>query len=167
MSKISHDSETPAHGQQVFTACAFIWHDFGGVKKVFLAKRAASKKFYPNVYEMPGGHIDFGEDMKEGLAREVKEELGMTVNIGDPFYEFTYTNHIKGSHSIEIIYFAKFVEPIDQIKFDPEDYSEYGWFAVDQIDDLMKNDRKPEDTQECAAVKKGLALVSGTPLNFS
>lgn len=35
MDTISHDSETPAHGQQVITACAFIHRDFGEVTKVF------------------------------------------------------------------------------------------------------------------------------------
>lgn len=72
MSKISHDSETPAKGQQVITACAFITRNFDGVIKVFLPRRAATKKFLPNVYEIPGGHIDFGENLTDGLKREVK-----------------------------------------------------------------------------------------------
>jgi 8-oxo-dGTP pyrophosphatase MutT (NUDIX family) len=98
MDKISHDSETPAVGQQVITACAFIHQKFDGVEKVFLPKRAATKKFLPSVYELPGGHIDFGENMITGLKREVLEEFGMQATIGDPFFVFTYTNEVKGSH---------------------------------------------------------------------
>jgi 8-oxo-dGTP pyrophosphatase MutT (NUDIX family) len=64
-----HDSEKPAEGRQVFTACAFIHHAFDGVEKVFLPRRAATKKFLPNVFEVPGGHIDFGEDIADGLKR--------------------------------------------------------------------------------------------------
>ena len=64
MAKISHDSETPAHGQQVISACAFIHHNFDGVEKVFLPKRANTKKFLPGIYELPGGHLDFGEDIE-------------------------------------------------------------------------------------------------------
>ncbi|MDX9914065.1 MAG: hypothetical protein RBS77_05815 [Candidatus Moranbacteria bacterium] len=56
-----HDSETLAHGQQVITACAFIYHDFDGVTKVFLPKRAATKKFLPSVYELPGGILTMGK----------------------------------------------------------------------------------------------------------
>ena len=92
MTKISHDSETAAHGQQVITACALIHHDFDGVVKVFLPKRAASKKFLPGVFEIPGGHIDFGEDIKTGLKREILEELEVRINVGDPFAVFDYTN---------------------------------------------------------------------------
>src|SRR5476651_1743539 len=115
MNVISHDSETPAQGQQVITACAFIHHNFKGVEKVFLPKRATTKKFLPNVYELPGGHIDFGENPVDGLKREIDEEFSMKVMIGDPFYVFTYTNNIKGSHSIEVVYFAKFIDEFGKI----------------------------------------------------
>ena len=104
MSKISHDSEIPKQGQQVITACAFIHHNFDGVEKLFVPKRADTKKFLPGVYELPGGHIDFGEGVADGLKREISEEFGMRISIGDPFYVFTYINEIKGSHSVEIIY---------------------------------------------------------------
>ena len=66
------DSEKLAEGQQVFTACAFIHHNFDGVDKVFLLKRATTKRFLPGVFELPGGHIEFGEDMVEGLWRDVR-----------------------------------------------------------------------------------------------
>src|SRR6266566_5216805 len=74
MPKTSHDSETPAHGQQVITACVFIHHNFDGIEKLFWPKRADTKKFLPGVYELPGGHIDFGEDITAGLKREIQEE---------------------------------------------------------------------------------------------
>lgn len=165
-SKVSHDSETPAHGQQVLTASAFIHHDFAGVPKVFLPRRALSKKFFPGVYEMPGGHIDFGEEMADGLAREIQEELAMTITVGDPFFEFTYLNDVKGSHSLEVVYFAKFVEPISQITIQPEDHADFGWFTAGEIDAAMAVGRQPGDDMEARAVKKGFALLSGQKLNF-
>src|SRR5688572_33397724 len=96
MTKVTHDSETPAHGQQVIVACAFIHHDFDGITKVYLPQRAATKKFFPGVYELPGGHIDFGEDIIAGLKREIREELHKEITVGDPFHAFTYMNEIKG-----------------------------------------------------------------------
>ena len=109
MSIILRDSEKPARGKQVITACAFIHHNFDGVEKLFAPKRAETKKFLPGVFELPGGHIDFGENPVDGLKREILEEFGMHVAIGDPFYVFTYTNEVKGSHSIEVIYFKSLV----------------------------------------------------------
>lgn len=153
--KVEHDSETPAVGKQVITACAFIYASFDGIYKVFLPKRAASKKFLPDIYELPGGHIDFGEDIVDGLKREILEEFSMHIHVGDPFAAFTYTNEVKGSHSIEVIYFAEFTDPLDQIQHNPEDHSEYGWFGKDEILDLVVSDKKTNDDPEIKAILKG------------
>jgi 8-oxo-dGTP diphosphatase len=158
MTNASHDSETLAEGQQVFTACAFIWHEFDGIKKVFLPKRADTKKFLPGIYELPGGHIDFGEDLKLGLAREIMEEFGMRSTIGDVADVFTYMNDIKKSHSIEVVYFAQFADPIEQIHLNPEDHSKYGWFAENELDTVYAGEKGIDDP-EALIVKKGFAKL--------
>ncbi len=163
--KTSHDSETAAHGQQVITACAFIHHTFDGVTKVFLPKRADTKKFLPGVYELPGGHIDFGEGIADGLQREIREEFGVSVNIGDPFASFTYTNNIKGSHSVEVIYFATFKSPIDQIQLDPADHSTFDWFAEIELDKVV-DENKRDDDPEIKALYKAFSLLRGEAPNF-
>lgn len=165
MAKTQHDSETPAQGQQVITACAFIHNLFNGVEKVFLPKRAVTKKFLPGVHELPGGHIDFGEDIESGLKREIMEEFRMNIKLGDPFFVFTYTNNIKGSHSIEVIYFATFVDPIEKIKLDPEDHSEYSWFAESELNKIINN-TKGNDDPEIKAIAKGFQLLKGGSWNF-
>ncbi len=165
MTIISNDSETPAQGQQVITACAFIHHTFDGVDKVFLPKRADTKKFLPGVYELPGGHIDFGEDPVEGLKREIREELGMGLEVGDPFFVFTYTNEIKGSHSIEVIYFAQFVGDVANVRLNPEDHSQFGWYAEDELHKTYSQEKGAEDVEQ-KAMRKGFAVLSGETLTF-
>jgi 8-oxo-dGTP diphosphatase len=147
------------------TACAFIHQKFDGVEKVFLPKRADTKKFLPGVYELPGGHIDFGEEPVTGLKREVGEELGMKIEVGDPFFVFTYTNEVKGSHSIEVIYFAHFVNKLSDIALEPEDHSEFGWFAEDELSNAT-TETKGLDDIEFQAMQKGFALLKGQPLQF-
>lgn len=165
MTKISHDSETPALNQQVITACAFIRQNINGVDKVFLAKRADTKKFLPGVYELPGGHVDFGEDPVHALKREIDEELGMRIEVGDPFFVFTYTNEIKGSHSIEVIYFARFTNDISEIKINSEDHSEFGWFREEELVNAA-SEAKDLDDIGFQAMRKGFALMKGQPLQF-
>ncbi len=167
MTKTSHDSETPAHGQQVITACAFIYHKFDDVFKVFLPKRADTKKFLPGVYELPGGHIDFKEELIDGLKREIKEELDREVSIGEPFAAFTYINEVKGSHSVEIVYFAEFVGPIDDIKLNPEDHSSYSWFTKEDTvvhrDEIVPEGQVGhdyEDDPEYLNILKGFEILN-------
>ncbi len=172
MSKISHDSETPADGKQVISAVAFIHRSMNNKFEVFLPKRAKTKKFLPDVFEMPGGHIDFGEDIIVGLKREIMEEFGMTVRIGDPFACFTYINKVKGSHSIEVIYFGQFIDELENITINPDDHSEFGWFSRDFLTsnkELMRanaeaasvNTDEDDQDRELNAILKGFDLLEG------
>ncbi len=160
MNKVEHDSEKPAQGQQVITAVALIHREVDGVHYVFMPKRADTKKFLPGVFELPGGHIDFGEELEVGLAREIEEEFGMHVSIGDCFAAFTYTNEVKGSHSIEVVYFAEFTDPEENITLHPEDHSEYRWASLDDLADVYSG-QKGEDDVEFGIVRKGLKILNG------
>lgn len=162
--KTIHDSETPAQGQQVITACAFIHHEINGVHKVFLPKRAKTKKLFPGVFELPGGHIDFGENPVEGLKREINEEFNKDSEVGDPFFVFTYENKVKGSHSIEVVYFARFIDSTSDIKLNPEDHSEYGWFAESEIGEAYTAEKGSEDI-EFTAICRGFELLRGISIN--
>lgn len=166
MTKVSHDSETPANGKQVITACAFIHHDFGGVKKVFLPQRALTKKFLPGVHELPGGHIDFGESIIEGLKREIMEEFSVSIHTGEPFYVFDYINDIKGSHSVEIIYFATLSSSPDSITLNPEDHVAAEWYSVDEIEHAYTH-KKGSDDMEFKVVQRGFELLAGAMLDVA
>lgn len=173
MRKIVHDSETPAPGQQTISVCAFIHHDFDGFNKVFLAKRAATKKFLPGKLEMPGGHVDFGEELIDGLARELSEEFAMEISIGDPFSAFTYENYVKGSHTVEVVYFAKFIGPLDKIRINPEDHSSCEWLSLEDALDRKSEitteeyaDHRLGGDPEYLAILKGFELLKNSKLNF-
>lgn len=159
------DSEKSTEGQQVITACAFIHRFFKNSQKVFMPKRADTKKFLPGVYELPGGHIDFGEDIIVGLKREIKEEFNLDINVGDPFYVFSYDNPIKGSQSIEVIYFATFEDFNPNIKLNEDDHSEYKWIGEHEIA-LITNLQKGMDDPEIKSIKRGFELLKNGKLNF-
>lgn len=164
--KAIHDSATPTPGQQVITACAFIHQKVGGVDKVFMARRADTKKFLPGVYELPGGHIDFSETPTDGLVREIQEEFGVVVTLGDPFAVFTYQNEVKGSHSIEVIYFAQLADSNSEPVMNPEDHISCGWFSEAELPQTFVSEKDVED-DEVKAIYKGFALLRGESLNFS
>jgi ADP-ribose pyrophosphatase YjhB (NUDIX family) len=159
-----HDSETLAVGQQVTTACAFIYSNLNGVAKLFLAKRSDNKKFLPSVYELPGGHINYGEGLKEGLKREIKEELGMEIDVEDLFDAATYMNEIKRSHSVQITYLAKFPGDINKIALNPQDHSGYCWITENEIDKIMEENKKGEDT-EISSMRKGFKKLREMGIN--
>ncbi|WP_299034563.1 NUDIX domain-containing protein [uncultured Pseudokineococcus sp.] len=53
--------------------------------RVLLAHRSPGREFYPDVWDLPGGHVEPGEDPREALARELGEELGINASVfGEP-----------------------------------------------------------------------------------
>lgn len=63
--------------------------------RVLIAKRPASG-LLGGLWEFPGGKLEEGETLPEGLRREISEELGAVVLVGEPFgvYNHAYT-HFK------------------------------------------------------------------------
>jgi mutator protein MutT len=59
---------------------AFIVHG----ERLFVVRRASDDVQSPNIWEIPGGRIDLGEDPILGLMREIREETGMYIDVKYP-----------------------------------------------------------------------------------
>ncbi len=152
------DSATLAEGQQVITACAAIYREGSNGHEVMVARRALTKKFLPGKFELPGGHIEFGETLVEGLCRELKEELAIDVIVGDVVGAFTYVNKVKRSHSVEIIFFAQLAGGCLP-KINPTDHSEVIWVNRNNLD-VIKTENGSND-QEFPFLVRALKLLNG------
>jgi nucleoside triphosphatase len=92
--------------------------------KILLAK---SHKWFGK-YTLPGGHIEVGETMQEALKREVKEEVGLDVEIGDMLLtqEAIFSKEFwKKRHFI----FFDFICTVkdQEVKLDQRELQEYVW----------------------------------------
>lgn len=47
--------------------------------RVLLVHRSPNRRACPDVWDLPGGHIETGESELEALAREMREELGVQI----------------------------------------------------------------------------------------
>lgn len=48
--------------------------------RLLLCHRHPDREWYPDTWDLPGGHVDPGERPEEALARELDEELGVVVS---------------------------------------------------------------------------------------
>lgn len=150
--------------QQTVVACALVHRILNGVPEAFVAKRAATKQFLPGVFELPGGHVEAGEDPVDGLRREFLEEFAAHISVGAPFATISYVDG-HGAHAVEIIYFAKFTDPESEIQLNPEDHSEYRWVSLVDVPSLV-TEFKSADDPEFKALRLGLELLGGAKLNL-
>src|SRR5260370_38008976 len=92
--------------------------------KILLAK---SHKWFDK-YTLPGGHIEVGETMKEAVAREVKEEVGLDVEVAEMLLmqEAIFAEEFwKRKHFIFFDFLCKSND--QQVKLDGRQLQEYVW----------------------------------------
>jgi len=120
---------------------AYAWATYQG--KVLLVKQALG----PNTgkWSLPGGGLDFGEDARTALVRELKEECGLVVNpaeakLVETLSAQTTWTHDSGEvdelHWVGII-FALELSDVNMSTFcgagDGESAGESKWFAREEI----------------------------------
>lgn len=60
-------------------AAVVIWDDAG---RLLLIKRGTSAT-KSGLWAIPAGYVDYGEDVREAAARELREETGLEAEVGD------------------------------------------------------------------------------------
>lgn len=82
----------------IHVTCAIIQHK----GKVLICQRSAQMNL-PHKWEFPGGKIEPGESREACLVREIREELGITIRIGQPL---TAVEHHDGGFALTLYPFV-------------------------------------------------------------
>ena len=107
-------------------------------KQILLQKRAATKRFNPNKWGLCAWHVNSGESIDDVALREVEEELGLKLSIGDlHVLEKLEVNKRKTNSHLTRIYYA--VCNDEKFKVQTEELSEVKWFHIDDVIDMVKN----------------------------
>lgn len=100
--------------------------------RVFLAKRGPKAQNERGLWEFPGGAVEFGETLHNALIREIREEYGITIAVGDLL---TVTDHIlpaEKQHWVSPSFICRIAQGEPTI-CEPEKCAAIGWFALDAI----------------------------------
>ena len=58
--------------------------------RLLILRRFPSRRFLPNRWDVPGGHVEEGESDAPALRREAREETGLIVRVGRPLRTVRY-----------------------------------------------------------------------------
>jgi nucleoside triphosphatase len=92
--------------------------------KILLVK---SHKWFDK-YTLPGGHIEIGENMVDAVKREVKEEVGLDVEVVEMLLlqEAIFAPEFyKKKHFVFIDFYCRSKD--EQVKLDQEEIQDYIW----------------------------------------
>lgn len=88
------------------------------------------------IWELPGGGMDFGENVEQAFKREMEEELGFkSVRLGKFINIWSFISMRDGiDHHFIILDFEIFTDEED-IKLSKE-HMEYKWIGIEDLDGL-------------------------------
>ena len=108
-----------------------------------VVKRSENDDLYPGAWEFPGGHLENGETLKEGLKRELFEEIGFSSEfepIITHYYDEVKNKNDELIHDLEIDFIIN-VNKSDVNVILSEEHCDYKWVNKDSelLDDYIKN----------------------------
>ncbi len=97
---------------------------------VLLVHRHPSRRWYPDCWDLVGGHVESGEPSHEAVSRECLEELG--VHVHDPLpIPMTVQDPTLDMHAFLVTRWDG--EPVNAA---PEEHDDLRWFRPSELADL-------------------------------
>ena len=99
--------------------------------KVLISRGVGDAKF-----DLPGGRLNVGEDPKEALKREIQEELGVAVEVGDAFSMETYIKPQTGEPHLYLAYRGRLQDEETAFILAEGEVAEVRWVSHDESQNL-------------------------------
>jgi 8-oxo-dGTP diphosphatase len=108
---------------------AFIFNDKGNF---LMMKRGPKAKNEVGAWMLPGGAVEFGETQKNAIIREVREELGVEIEIEKqlPCWDHILPN--EKQHWVTNVFSARIIHGEPKI-LEPEKCEELKWFSLNAL----------------------------------
>lgn len=95
----------------------------------------------------PGGHVEDGEDPRQGVIREAREELGIEADCADdrPFFlTVTPTTGANSHLDVSLWFVLQVARHAARLTPDPREFNGVRWFDLDQQRNWPAEDYDPE-----------------------
>src|SRR5919106_3093648 len=100
-------------------------------QKILLGQRSPTRDYYPNVWDIFGGHVEPGEEQGQTLVRELEEELGIIPT------QWTYLETFQEpSEQLTLHLYLVTAWTGTPFNRQPDEHSAIGWFSLEQASQL-------------------------------
>lgn len=86
--------------------------------------------------EPPGGKRETGETLEQATAREVTEELGMEIDVGELLGTFT-TESPEGDFEVKMFFCT--IKSGNPAIYEPDKVSAFDWYTFAQLENMVED----------------------------
>lgn len=102
--------------------------------RVLLGHRHPLRRWYPDCWDLIGGHVEDGETAEEAVRRECREELAVTINDPEPI-DITFADP-----SLTITAFVVTRWQGEPTNAAPDEHDDLAWFTPADVAELTLAD---------------------------
>ena len=102
---------------------------------VLLCHRAIDREWYPDMWDLPGGHVEANETPTDAVVREVQEELGVTLSGSLGQHSFS-----RFTEEFELRVWTSRTWSGSPANCAPREHDAIGWFAEREVRSLRLAD---------------------------
>ena len=100
--------------------------------RLFLSRRGPQARNERGLWEFPGGSVEFGETLSSALQREMQEEYGIGIKVGELLDVVDHILPAEGQHWVSPTFICTITSDQPVIR-EPGKSSEIGWFFPDRM----------------------------------
>lgn len=105
------------------------------------------------VYNLPGGNLELGEHLSDALAREMQEELGIEVSVGEMILVGEIYFEARKKHTLHLLFEGKITSGIPTLN--PKETSALAikWLNINDLDKINLYPNLSKQIQDYLAEK--------------
>ena len=99
-------------------------------RRLLLGHRHPARQWYPDCWDLVGGHIEPGESPEQAVRRECREELDVQISCVQPI-PVDLADPTLRAHAFRVVQWTG--EPVNAA---PEEHDDLAWFTAGELDGL-------------------------------
>ena len=100
--------------------------------RLFLSRRGPLAKNERGLWEFPGGSVEFNETLADALKREMREEYGVEIAVGELLDVVDHILRDEGQHWVSPTFVCRITAGEPAI-LEPGKCAAIGWFTPDDV----------------------------------
>ena len=104
-------------------------------QKILLGHRSPTRMFYPDVWDVFGGHVEPGEEHEQTLIRELQEELGITPTQWSYLEDISFPSEPPNPVTMYLYLVTDWTGSATNRQL--EEHSTIGWFSLAEATQLQ------------------------------